>query len=1073
MAVSIKQTDTAATHGAAAACSGATLAATTQTSQAEVGGTAGTGTKTFTITKNATEAGFFVETTALDDYTWDSGTWTVRLNVTTADSNVDLEDIYICRVNSSGVSQATIGSNTGINESLGTTGVKSWTVSGSAQTPSAGDRVYIVYVFQNNHAHSNKSISVLANQDIDSPFTATSTDVTVTPGVLTSTFSVQTPTVSTVQNRTVTPVALVGTLSEQAPTVTAATNVTITPSVLSGAFSEQSPTVTTAGNVTVTPNALSLTWNLPAPTVSTVQNATVTPAAISVTGNLPSPTVSTPGARTTYYVNTASTAGGDGTTNNTSGTTRAFASLNEAESNLQADLVTNTDAIEIICSGSTADTTAVNFSGWTVNATYNILIRTDSTLSNSRHSGTYSTSHYRLEAYHTALDLNQKFCEVDGLQVKAGGINGNDFYGIDLNANGGTIKNCIVTLDRGSISTEGNGCWGIYGGVTSTENVYLLNNIVYGFYISGKTSWGIWTQGYDTGKNGYYYHNTVYDCDRGMLDGYGGNTHAKNNVSDNNNTDNYGGTFHSSSDYNISGDTSSAGGTNDSTSVTITFTNAGSGDFSTSDTDLVISNNLYSDSNLPVEEDVAENVRPSSGDVYAGAWEGTGSTDVSVSATVLTATLATQAPTVSTVQNATVTPAALVGTFSDQTPSVSTSTNASLSPSELSGTFSLPAPAVSTTTNVNTSPSTLSIVASEQAPTANTTSNVSVAPIALSATFSEQTPGVTAAENVTVSPNVLTSTLSEQAPTVATTTNVTVEPGVLSGSFSEQTPTLSTTANVAISADVVSGTFSEQTPSVSSSGAVTVTPDVQTSVFSEQAPTVNTTSNVSLSPSTLSIVASAQAPGVSVGGSVTVGVEAISLTSSLPGSTVSTVENVSIPLTAVSSSFTGQVPSVSAGGAITTTPGSQSVAFSALDPTVTTTKNVSLAQNVLEIASSELTPSVGASGNVEVALGALNLTCTQPSPSVKIGAEIDTSPLVSNFSLPNPTTHTTANVSVSSDILNLTSTILNPDLSIAGVAGTPSRYFKTRNRKFLIETEGRVIQRDSEEREYVVGRGDT
>lgn len=107
---------------------------------------------------------------------WDSGTWTWRFNVTTANMNITLRSVYICRVNSSGVNQATIGSSTGLSVSLGTTGVKSGTISGSAQTPNAGDYVVIVYVTENG-AMSTQSAGVTPDQLTDSPFSVVSTNL--------------------------------------------------------------------------------------------------------------------------------------------------------------------------------------------------------------------------------------------------------------------------------------------------------------------------------------------------------------------------------------------------------------------------------------------------------------------------------------------------------------------------------------------------------------------------------------------------------------------------------------------------------------------------------------------------------------------------------------------------------------------------------------------------------------------------------------------------------------------------------------------------------------------------------
>ena len=72
------------------------------------------------------------------------------------------------------------------------------------------------------------------------------------------------------------------------------------------------------------------------------------------------------------YVNTASTAGGDGTTNDTVGATRAFASLSSALTALKQDLTgvvptlrdeqnVESIALDVLCTGAAADTAAVSF----------------------------------------------------------------------------------------------------------------------------------------------------------------------------------------------------------------------------------------------------------------------------------------------------------------------------------------------------------------------------------------------------------------------------------------------------------------------------------------------------------------------------------------------------------------------------------------------------------------------------------------------------------------------------------------------------------------------------------------
>ena len=106
-----------------------------------------------------------------ESVSWDSGNWIVRINVTSENMFCTWSATYICRVNSSCTSQATIGSLTGQSTSLASTGVKTHTVSGSGQTPSAGDKVLAILLFDNS-SMSGQNVGITPDQDIDSPFTA-------------------------------------------------------------------------------------------------------------------------------------------------------------------------------------------------------------------------------------------------------------------------------------------------------------------------------------------------------------------------------------------------------------------------------------------------------------------------------------------------------------------------------------------------------------------------------------------------------------------------------------------------------------------------------------------------------------------------------------------------------------------------------------------------------------------------------------------------------------------------------------------------------------------------------------
>jgi hypothetical protein len=125
----------------------------------------------------------------------------------------------------------------------------------------------------------------------------------------------------------------------------------------------------------------------------------------------------------TRYVNTASSAGGDGTTNGTAGATRAYASLAEWEAARQGVLA---DIEECICEGTAADTTAVTIDGWTTAAGFYPDVK--AVAAAGRHPGAWSTSHYRLTASvetGAALFIREAYARLTGLQIENTNAGGN------------------------------------------------------------------------------------------------------------------------------------------------------------------------------------------------------------------------------------------------------------------------------------------------------------------------------------------------------------------------------------------------------------------------------------------------------------------------------------------------------------------------------------------------------------------------------------------------------------------------------------------------------------------------
>jgi len=175
----------------------------------------------------------------------------------------------------------------------------------------------------------------------------------------------------------------------------------------------------------------------------------------------------------TRYVNTASTAGGDGTTNLTTGSTRAYASISEAEAAEQKDFVTATDSLLLLCDKAGGnDTTAVDLVGSTTNATYNIEVRA---ASNSRHAGVIGAG-YKIHTTGatTSLFVRQAGTVIDGIEVE--NTTGN--YGIYvLGAVDSKVKNCISKSTTYAYSTA----------TTSILSLYInciAYDTPYGFFVT-------------------------------------------------------------------------------------------------------------------------------------------------------------------------------------------------------------------------------------------------------------------------------------------------------------------------------------------------------------------------------------------------------------------------------------------------------------------------------------------------------------------------------------------------------------------------------------------------------------
>jgi hypothetical protein len=189
----------------------------------------------------------------------------------------------------------------------------------------------------------------------------------------------------------------------------------------------------------------------------------------------------------TRYVNTASSAGGDGTTNATSGANRAFATLEAARASLPGTL---TDATEIICEGSAADTAAVTAITNVTTAANYLEIRVEQA---NRHAGVWNTNKYRLtRANADVLTISANYIRLIGLQTHitaTDSASGDDSIGIVTIAAGGSdirIQECIVRSAAGATNNET--CIDIND---ADATVNIRNCIIYGGGAAGSSGAGI------------------------------------------------------------------------------------------------------------------------------------------------------------------------------------------------------------------------------------------------------------------------------------------------------------------------------------------------------------------------------------------------------------------------------------------------------------------------------------------------------------------------------------------------------------------------------------------------------
>lgn len=297
------------------------------------------------------------------------------------------------------------------------------------------------------------------------------------------------------------------------------------------------------------------------------------------------------------YVNTASSAGGDGTTNEISGATRAYAALAEAVYYLPATL---TEPYTIYFSGG-ADTNPIlqAYCNHTTSAANYVSIE-------PLNAANKAVMPFDTGRYHLAITNNNGFynnimehLRIDGLQVLITVNNSSGYIGIkttNANQTGAGIDcrttNCLVK----AVMTSG----AIVGFVTRIWDGGASGNALVKNCIALDCNYGF---GEDN-QYAKYYNCAAINCVYGFV---ADAAWQVTNCLASGCTIGFVGSFAAASNYNAEDDGNGAPGANSYSATTFTFVNSGTGDFHLGSTDtgaIGRGYNLYNDATYSFQDDI-------------------------------------------------------------------------------------------------------------------------------------------------------------------------------------------------------------------------------------------------------------------------------------------------------------------------------------------------------------------------------------------------------------------------------------------------------------------------------------
>jgi hypothetical protein len=284
------------------------------------------------------------------------------------------------------------------------------------------------------------------------------------------------------------------------------------------------------------------------------------------------------------------------------------------------NLTASNEVWNLACYADATDSTAVDFNGWTTDATRYIRIFTPTAASevgtSQRHNGTW-TSGYQLSVSNaTCLSLHANDVVVEGLRIRTPNLASYGVCAIYFFGNAGNyrVSKCLFRGDS-SAAYDWNLGLELEAGV-GAGTVRAWNNVFFNF--NGNLSSAIEIA--NTAWTVYFYDNTIYGCWAGIIQTEVDHLVAKNVVIQNSGSYAFGGgSYAAGSDYNVTDD-GDAPGANSKQYTSVSFVAPGTFDFhlTAGDTGARDSGtDLSTDANLPFSDDLDGQARSAPWDAGA------------------------------------------------------------------------------------------------------------------------------------------------------------------------------------------------------------------------------------------------------------------------------------------------------------------------------------------------------------------------------------------------------------------------------------------------------------------------